>query len=80
MYLCRNFKVDIMKYIKDLHRLRVFRKKDVVSFIKDTDNEKMFIENFNKGIYQPELLFNDAEIISRVREHPLAVWKTRVRG
>ncbi|MCL2073742.1 MAG: nucleotidyl transferase AbiEii/AbiGii toxin family protein [Marinilabiliaceae bacterium] len=45
-----------------------------------TDNEKMFIENFNKGIYQPELLFNDAEIISRVREHPLAVWKTRVRG
>jgi len=45
-----------------------------------TDNEKMFVENFNNGVYQPELIFDDAEIISRVREHPLVVWKTRERG
>ena len=45
-----------------------------------TDNEKMFIENFNRGVYQPDLLFDDAEIIELVREHPLAAWKTRERG
>ncbi|GHT52856.1 hypothetical protein AGMMS49982_14220 [Bacteroidia bacterium] len=41
-----------------------------------TDKEKLFIENFNKGMYQPELLFEDAAIIERIKEHPMAVWKT----
>jgi len=44
-----------------------------------TDSEKMFIENFNRGVYQPDLLFDDAELIERVREHPLAAWKTKER-
>jgi predicted nucleotidyltransferase component of viral defense system len=42
-----------------------------------TDNEKLFIENFNKGIYQPDLLFDDEDIIERIKEHPMAVWRTK---
>jgi predicted nucleotidyltransferase component of viral defense system len=42
-----------------------------------TDNEKLFIENFNKGIYQPDLLFDDEDIIKRIKEHPMAVWRTK---
>ena len=42
-----------------------------------TDNEKLFIENFNQGIYQPNLLFDDEDIIERIKEHPMAVWRTR---
>jgi predicted nucleotidyltransferase component of viral defense system len=42
-----------------------------------TDNEKLFIENFNKGIYQPDLLFYDEGIIERIKEHPMAVWRTK---
>ncbi|MDR1097963.1 MAG: hypothetical protein LBL57_07520, partial [Tannerella sp.] len=41
-----------------------------------TDHEKLFIENFNAGIYQPDLLFDDEEIIERIKEHPMAVWRT----
>ena len=42
-----------------------------------TDNEKLFIENFSQGIYQPDLLFDDEGIIERIREHPMAVWRTK---
>ena len=42
-----------------------------------TDSEKLFIENFNKGVYQPELLFEDNAIIERIKEHPVAVWRTK---
>jgi len=37
----------------------------------------LFIENFNQGIYQPDLLFDDEEIIERIREHPMAIWRTK---
>jgi len=42
-----------------------------------TDSEKLFIENFNKGNYQPDLLFKDEEIVERIKRHPMAVWKTK---
>ena len=42
-----------------------------------TGSEKLFIENFNKGVYQPDLLFDNVDVIERIKEHPLAVWKTK---
>ncbi|MDR1557707.1 MAG: nucleotidyl transferase AbiEii/AbiGii toxin family protein [Tannerellaceae bacterium] len=42
-----------------------------------TDNETMFIEMFNQGIYQPDLLFDNGNIIERIKEHPMAVWRTK---
>ena len=42
-----------------------------------TDNEKLFIENFNKGNYQPNLLFEDENIVERIKRHPMAVWRTK---
>jgi len=42
-----------------------------------TDNEKMFVEKFNQGAYQPDLLFDDDSIIERIKEHPMAVWRTK---
>ncbi|MDR0605648.1 MAG: nucleotidyl transferase AbiEii/AbiGii toxin family protein [Bacteroidales bacterium] len=41
------------------------------------NNEELFIEKFNKGIYQPDLLFDDEDIIERIEEHPMAVWRTK---
>ena len=41
-----------------------------------TDSENLFVEKFNQGIYQPELLFNDVEIVNRIKEHPMALWRT----
>jgi len=28
-----------------------------------------------KGIYEPELLFEDKEIVERIKEHPMIMWK-----
>jgi len=42
-----------------------------------TENETLFVEKFNQGFYQPDLLFDDAEIIARIQEHPMALWKTK---
>jgi hypothetical protein len=42
-----------------------------------TEKEKLYLENFNQGIYQPELLFEEADTIERIKKHPMAVWKMK---
>jgi hypothetical protein len=37
--------------------------------------EREFIEQFDQGIYQPELLFDETDILERIKEHPMAIWK-----
>jgi hypothetical protein len=44
-----------------------------------TDDETMFIEMFNQGIYQPDLLFDYENIVERIKEHPMAIWRTKNR-
>lgn len=54
-------------------------KKAVREYLKDIividDNIKEFYDKFKKGIYEPELLFEDKEIIERIKEHPMIIWK-----
>lgn len=45
------------------------------SLMKLTDQEQMYIDDFNKGKYSPELLFNDVRVIERINNHPMALWK-----
>lgn len=40
-----------------------------------SDNEKLFIERFANNEYQPDLLFEDKEIVERVAKHPMVLWK-----
>ncbi len=42
-----------------------------------TDSEKEFIRYFNNKEYKPEYLFGDADILQRISDHPMAIWKTR---
>ena len=54
-------------------------KANVVSFLSKLlslgEAEKNFIDSFNQGEYKPELLFDDGQIIERIEEHPMALWK-----
>lgn len=54
-------------------------KQKVREYLKDIliidDNTKCFYDKFQKGIYEPELLFEDKEIIERIKEHPMIMWK-----
>ena len=54
-------------------------KQAVRKYLKDIlvvdDNIKEFYNKFQKRIYQPELIFEDKEIIERIKEHPMIMWK-----
>jgi hypothetical protein len=36
-----------------------------------------FMECFENKEYKPELLFQEPEILDRIRMHPMALWKIR---
>lgn len=46
------------------------------------NGEKDFLQSFRDGHYRPELLFSDPTILSRIAQHPMALWKCggRVRS
>lgn len=48
--------------------------------LKPEDKELTFWRSFADGKYQPELLFDDADILGRIANHPMARWKCRGRG
>ena len=54
-------------------------KANVISFLSKLlimgESENNFINLFNQGEYKPEVLFDDPEIIDRIKEHPMALWK-----
>ncbi|MEI8216319.1 MAG: nucleotidyl transferase AbiEii/AbiGii toxin family protein [Eubacteriales bacterium] len=56
-------------------------KERVKNFISEllilNDSEQQFIRCFNNKQYNPELLFQDPEIVDRIKDHPMALWKTR---
>lgn len=39
------------------------------------DSEMKFINEFDLGNYNPILLFDDQNIINRIKNHPMALWK-----
>ena len=52
----------------------------VIDFINTniffTSEERQFLVEFKNGLYQPELLFDEPEILKRIENHPMALWKT----
>ena len=61
-----NFKLDDRKqqakdYIAELMQL--------------TEREQEYMNRFIAKEYAPELLFEDKEIVERIKEHPMAIWK-----
>ena len=58
-------------------------KRTVKDFIKKLlllkDDDKAFLKAFSEKQYQPELLFDDSDILNRIRRHPMALWKMQDR-
>ena len=42
-----------------------------------TAAEQEYLDKFEQKKYMPELLFDDAEIVERVKNHPMALWKCK---
>lgn len=57
-----DFKQTVSQFIETLFEL--------------TETEQKYIDSFNEGKYNPELLF-DKTIANRLREHPMVLWKMK---
>lgn len=58
--------------------MRMKRTKEYIAdLMKTSDAEKEYMERFEKKEYRPELLFDDEDILDRISNHPMAMWKCR---
>lgn len=76
----RKIKTDLLPVIKKGEFFELEKAKtEVEEFLRDllvlTDNEKKFLSEFKIKKYMPELVFEDAGILDRIKEHPMALWK-----
>lgn len=78
----RKIRTDLNPVIKTKDDFELDPAKKLVSeYISDlmmlTKEEKEFLNKFESGEYIPEILFEDKMILERIRNHPMALWKTR---
>lgn len=57
------------------------RKKIAKEYIENlmilTAKKQEYLDNFEKKKYIPELLFDDVDIVKRIKNHPMALWKCK---
>ena len=61
----------------DLEGEKQQAKEYITSLMKPTEAENDYMERFIAKEYKPELLFDDEEIVERLRNHPMALWKCK---
>ena len=81
----RKIKTDLYPVIRSSERFDLVAAKQRVSdFLMEhmtpADGEGEFLRRFAAGQYLPALLFEDKEILARVREHPMALWRMQRRS
>lgn len=79
------FLIDkIPQYLSStLRKDDTFNMKDAVNMVKDfitnlinlTNDEINFLNEFDKGSFLPTLIFEDKDILDRISNHPMALWK-----
>ena len=75
-------KTDLYPMIRNAERFDLQAARERVSdFLSEhmtlTEKEIAFLKHFTAGRYEPELLFEDGEIIKRIENHPMALWRLR---
>lgn len=59
----------------DFEKAKAEVKNSLATLLVLTDSEKEYVTNFNNRKYTPELLFDDKELVERIKSHPMALWK-----
>ena len=59
----------------DLEAMKQVVKEFIDSAMVLTPGETEYIEKFMQGDYVPGLLFDNEEIVNRIKNHPMALWK-----
>lgn len=76
----RKIKTDLLPVIQKGEFFELENvKTEVAEFLKELltlePNEREFLDEFKTKKYCPKLLFDDTNILDRIREHPMALWK-----
>ena len=76
----RKIKTDLLPVIQKGEFFELeSAKATVAEFLKELlvlePDERRFLDEFKAKKYHPELLFDDADILNRIKEHPMALWK-----
>lgn len=76
----RTVKTDLFPMIRNAERFDFQAAKErVTTFLSETmlptERESEFLRRFSKGHYEPQLLFDDEDILQRIEKHPMAAWR-----
>lgn len=79
----QKIKRDLLPVIKrkdnfELEAAKKLVKKYISELMVLEMKEKEFLYKFENGEYIPELLFEGKEILDRIKNHPMALWKIRL--
>lgn len=61
----------------DLDSAKEYVKRFIAELMRLTPMEHEFLNRFENKEYMPELLFDDKDVIDRIKMHPMALWKTQ---
>lgn len=75
----QKIKTDLYPVLRNSERFNLKNTQEIIkAYLNENlevdENVNTFWENFNNGIYMPELLFDGLEL-EKVKEHPMAIWK-----
>ncbi|MCF0116436.1 MAG: nucleotidyl transferase AbiEii/AbiGii toxin family protein [Bacilli bacterium] len=68
------------KELFELDEKKSLAKGYITKLLSLTESEKLFIDCFEQKKYIPELLFEDSEILNRIKNHPMALWKSKAKN
>jgi len=76
----RVVRTDLLPMIRNAKRFDLQEARERVSaFLNErmalTEKESAFLKHFTTGRYEPQLLFEDNEIIKRIENHPMLIWR-----
>ncbi|MEG0590473.1 MAG: hypothetical protein RR496_02325 [Lachnospiraceae bacterium] len=61
----------------DLEERKTSARKYISDLMQVTKGEMEYMEVFERKEYRPELLFDNPDILKRIENHPMALWKCK---
>lgn len=76
----KRIKTDLYPVLRSSEKFDLSETKSEVklwleSLLRLENDEQIFLDSFRKKEFRPELLFASDEILERIRNHPMALWK-----
>lgn len=76
----RKIRTDLLPVIQkgefiELEKIKTYVKEFLSVLMILTADEEKFLKNFKEKKYCPELLYKDDQIVRRISNHPMALWK-----